>query len=62
MRILIVGGGLAGLFNGYSLFQKKHDIVILEKTAYLGGELRTLSYTLNGLSRLGSINTGTSKS
>lgn len=48
MRVLIVGGGLAGLFNGYSLSQKKHDIVILEKTAHLGGELRTINYNLNG--------------
>ncbi len=48
MRILIVGGGLAGLFNGYTLSQKGHDLVILEKTSDLGGELRTLSYNYNG--------------
>lgn len=48
MRILIVGAGLAGLYQAYSLLQKNHEIVILEKTPKLGGLLRTLRYEDNG--------------
>lgn len=48
MRILIVGGGIAGLLKGYYLSRQNHDIVIIEKTPFLGGELRTLRYNFNG--------------
>lgn len=48
MRILIVGSGIAGLFNAYELCQKGHNITIIEKHSNLGGELQTMQYKFNG--------------
>ncbi len=50
MKILIVGGGLAGLYHAYKLSTQNHDITILEKQSYLGGQLKTIKYLKNGLS------------
>ncbi len=47
MRILIVGSGIAGLFNAYELCQKRHNITIVEKFSNLGGELQTVQYKFN---------------
>ena len=50
MRILIVGAGIAGLYKAYSLLKEGHSVQILEKTKYLGGQLRTIKYEYgNGL-------------
>jgi len=48
MRILVVGGGITGLYNSLILSQADHDITIVEKTPFLGGQLRTLKYEYNG--------------
>ncbi len=44
MRILVVGAGLAGLYKAYKLLKKKDEILILEKSDFLGGQLRTIKY------------------
>lgn len=44
MRILIVGGGLAGLTAGSILSKEGNDVVIVEKTRFLGGSLQTLPF------------------
>jgi protoporphyrinogen oxidase len=44
MRVLVVGGGLAGLSNALWLSRKGHEVVLVEKTPNLGGQLQTLSY------------------
>lgn len=44
MRILVVGAGLAGLYKAYKLDKKKHEVLILEKSEFLGGQLRTIKY------------------
>ena len=44
MRILVVGAGLAGLYKAYKLVKKKYEILILEKSEFLGGQLRTIKY------------------
>ncbi|MHA1371985.1 MAG: NAD(P)-binding protein, partial [Promethearchaeota archaeon] len=42
-RILIVGGGVAGLYCAYIL-SLGHDVIIVEKTSNFGGEMQTLVY------------------
>ncbi len=44
MRILVVGAGLAGLYKAYKLLKKNHDIIVLEESKFLGGQLRTIKY------------------
>ena len=46
MKILIVGAGIAGLYKSYKLLNEGHDIVLLEKNDYIGGQLQTLSYQI----------------
>ena len=36
-RVVILGGGLAGLSCGYELSRKGHDIVVLEREPHVGG-------------------------
>ncbi len=44
MKILVVGAGLAGLYKAYKLVKKKNEVLILEKSEFLGGQLRTIKY------------------
>src|SRR5690242_13263666 len=41
-RILIVGGGLAGLCSAYELSQQGHDVLLFEAQARPGGRVKTL--------------------
>lgn len=47
MRFLVVGGGIAGLYNAYVLALKDHTVTVLEKAPNLGGELKTIKYEYN---------------
>ena len=44
MRILVVGAGLAGLYKAYKLVKNGDEVLILEKSEFLGGQLRTIKY------------------
>src|SRR5262249_422196 len=41
-KVLVVGGGLAGLVSGYELTQAGHDVTILEAQFRPGGRVQTL--------------------
>jgi monoamine oxidase len=45
-RILILGGGLAGLCSAYELQQQGHDVTVLEAQLRPGGRVRTLRENL----------------
>jgi protoporphyrinogen oxidase len=49
--IIILGGGIAGLYSAYKLLQKNENlkILILEKNDYLGGRMKTYQKTINGI-------------
>jgi len=46
MPDLVVGAGLAGLYKAYNLLKDGHDVVILEKKNYVGGQLYTIKYEI----------------
>ena len=46
MPDLVVGVGLAGLYKAYNLLKDGHDVVILEKKNYVGGQLHTIKYEI----------------
>jgi monoamine oxidase len=46
MSDLVVGAGLAGLYKAYNLLKDGHDVVILEKKNYVGGQLHTIKYEI----------------
>lgn len=41
MKIVIIGGGLGGLFTGAILAKEGHQVMVLEKNATIGGGLQT---------------------
>lgn len=45
MKDLIIGAGLAGLYQAYKLLRQGNQVTILEKTDEIGGQLRTVKYT-----------------
>jgi heterodisulfide reductase subunit A len=47
---LVIGGGLAGLTAAYSFAQQGFEAFLVERTAELGGNARTLYYTEDGAS------------
>jgi heterodisulfide reductase subunit A len=49
-RALVVGGGLAGLTAALSFAQQGFGVSLIERTAELGGNARTLFYTEDGAS------------
>jgi protoporphyrinogen oxidase len=48
MKDLVVGAGLAGLYQADVLLNKGNDVVILEKTDKIGGQMRTVKYLKDG--------------
>jgi heterodisulfide reductase subunit A len=47
-RVLVVGGGVAGLTAALSLAALGYEVDLVERSAELGGQLRSLRYTLSG--------------
>jgi heterodisulfide reductase subunit A len=47
-RVLVVGGGVAGMTVGLTLADLGYDVDLVEKSAELGGQLKSLHYTLTG--------------
>jgi heterodisulfide reductase subunit A len=47
-RIVVVGGGLAGMTAALSLADMGHEVDLVERSRELGGQLRELRYTLEG--------------
>jgi len=47
-RVLVVGGGLAGMTAALSLAELGHEVDLVERSGELGGQLRELRYTLEG--------------
>ncbi len=48
-RVLVVGGGVAGMTSALSLAEQGFEVFLLEKDAGLGGLARKIHYTLEGL-------------
>jgi heterodisulfide reductase subunit A-like polyferredoxin len=46
---LVIGGGLSGIVAAHSLAQQGFNVYLVEKTGELGGNLRDLHYTLEGV-------------
>ncbi len=42
MNVVVVGGGLSGLFSAYSLVKRGHHVTLFEKSARLGGHIHSL--------------------
>ena len=47
-RVLVVGGGVAGMTAGLTLADLGYDVDLVEKSPELGGQLKSLHYTLTG--------------
>ena len=47
MKVIIVGGGISGLYSGIHILKKGYDVTILEKNNYIGG--RTTTYKKDGV-------------
>jgi heterodisulfide reductase subunit A len=47
-RVLVIGGGLAGMTSALSLAEMGYEVDLVEQSADLGGQLRSLRYTLTG--------------
>ena len=43
MRVVIIGGGIAGLTAAYELSKSGHKVTLFEKDAELGGQVRTFT-------------------
>jgi len=48
-RALVVGGGMAGMTAALNLANQNFEVFLLEKTDVLGGNLRHLHHTIDGL-------------
>jgi monoamine oxidase len=56
LRVVIVGGGLAGLCAAYELEQRGHDVTILEaETSHVGGRARTHRFDNGQYGELGAM-------
>ncbi len=47
-RVLVIGGGLAGLTAAASLAEMGYEVDLVERSSQLGGQLRNLQYTVTG--------------
>jgi hypothetical protein len=47
-KIVIIGAGIAGLYMGYQLSKKGHEVIILEKEKSLGGRMFTETVEMEG--------------
>jgi heterodisulfide reductase subunit A len=47
-RVLVIGGGLAGMTAALSLADTGYEVDLVERSPELGGQLRSLRYTLTG--------------
>jgi heterodisulfide reductase subunit A len=48
-RALVVGGGISGMTSALSIAKQGHEVWLVEKEKELGGMVRRLHYTLEGL-------------
>lgn len=48
-RALIVGGGIAGMTSALKLAEQGFEIFLIEKEGYLGGNMRHIFHTLDGM-------------
>jgi predicted NAD/FAD-binding protein len=55
-RILVIGGGVAGISSAY-LLSKKYDVTVIEKNDYLGGHTNTITVEDDSLGTIG-VDTG----
>jgi len=47
-RVLVIGGGLAGMTAALNLADMGYEVDLVERSSELGGQLRSLRYTLTG--------------
>lgn len=47
-RVLVIGGGLAGMTAALSLAEMEYEVDVVERADELGGQLRQLRYTVTG--------------
>ena len=49
-RVLVIGGGIAGMTAAISIAEQGYEVALIEKTDQLGGNLNWLKHTIDGLS------------
>ncbi|HEY8173697.1 MAG TPA: FAD-dependent oxidoreductase, partial [Dehalococcoidia bacterium] len=49
MKVVVIGGGVAGMTSAYRLMQQGHDVALYEASPYLGGLVRTFEVGGNRL-------------
>ncbi len=47
-RVVVIGGGLAGLANAYELSERGFQVTLIEKSPQLGGKIASWSIDVNG--------------
>jgi heterodisulfide reductase subunit A-like polyferredoxin len=48
-KALVIGGGLAGMTAAHKIARAGYEVYLVEKETYLGGNARTIQYTLDGI-------------
>lgn len=48
-KALVIGGGIAGMTSALSLANQGYEIALVEKETYLGGYLKNISFTVDGI-------------
>ena len=49
MKVVVIGGGVAGMTSAYRLMQRGHDVTLFEASPFLGGLVRTFDVGGNRL-------------
>ena len=55
-KTLIIGGGIAGMTAALGIAEQGYEVVLIEKTEHLGGNLNWLKKTIDGLSCVDLLN------
>jgi uncharacterized protein with NAD-binding domain and iron-sulfur cluster len=48
MKVVVIGGGFAGMAAGIALQERRHDVVLLERRGVLGGRATSFRDAVTG--------------